>query len=186
MVIAGPGIKAGSEFELIASNVVRFNLTPILALFVRSFRPRLTSTCLWSTVAQDTMPTAFGLAGIPTPPSMDGRSYAHLLLSSSAGGIDPAAPAPARALLAAQPTATEWRTEQLIQYGAVARSCATNTWRTSTTTPSDACALSKKPQWLASQTSSCVSLSGGRIGTTPQAALTRSGSSSTWTPTRTS
>ena len=86
MVIAGPGIKAGSEFELIASNV-------------------------------DTIPTAFGLAGIPTPPSMDGRSYAHLLLASSAGGVDPAAPAPARTLLAAQPTAAEWRTEQLIEYG---------------------------------------------------------------------
>jgi N-acetylglucosamine-6-sulfatase len=48
MVIAGPGIKHGSEFDFIATNV-------------------------------DTMPTVLGLAGIPTPPSMDGRSYAHLV-----------------------------------------------------------------------------------------------------------
>ena len=86
MVLAGPGIKAGSEFDLIASNV-------------------------------DTMPTILGLAGVATPPSMDGRSYAHLLLRGSDGGIDPAAPAPARALLAEQGTAAEWRTEQLIEYG---------------------------------------------------------------------
>ena len=81
MVISGPGIKPGSSFEFVASNV-------------------------------DTMPTALGLAGIPTPASMDGRSFAHLLLTNLEE-----APPPARSLLASAASPAAWRTDQLIEYG---------------------------------------------------------------------
>ena len=65
----------------------------------------------------DTMPTVFGLVGVPTPPSMDGRSFAHLLLND----LDEA-PRPARDLILQVNDATNaapapWRTEQLIEYG---------------------------------------------------------------------
>jgi hypothetical protein len=51
-----------------------------------------------------------GLAGVPTPPSMDGRSIAHVLITQHEQ-----APAPTRALLEAQDTPSAWRTEQLIE-----------------------------------------------------------------------
>ena len=76
MVISGPGIKPGSSFEFVASNV-------------------------------DTMPTALGLAGIPTPASMDGRSFAHLLLTNLEE-----APPPARSLLASAASPAAWRTDR--------------------------------------------------------------------------
>ena len=83
-VIRGPGIKPGSTFENVASQV-------------------------------DTIPTVLGLAGVPTPASMDGKSIAHLLLTE----LDKA-PAPAVELLAATQAEREaaggWRTEQLIEY----------------------------------------------------------------------
>lgn len=62
----------------------------------------------------DTMPSVFGFLGVPTPPSMDGRSFAHLLLKD----LD-TTPQPARDLvLQRQGTALgQWRTEQLIEYG---------------------------------------------------------------------
>lgn len=83
MVVAGPGIPAGTTFDFIASNV-------------------------------DTMPSIFGLLGVPTPPSMDGRSFAHLLLKD----LDKA-PQPARDLVLrrGETAAGQWRTEQLIEYG---------------------------------------------------------------------
>lgn len=66
----------------------------------------------------DTMPSVFGLLGVSTPPSMDGRSFAHLLLKN----LDEA-PRPTRDLVlqrrhAGEETAlANWRTEQLIEYG---------------------------------------------------------------------
>jgi hypothetical protein len=111
MVVSGPGIKAGSSFDFIASNV-------------------------------DTMPTAFGLLGVATPASMDGRSYAHLLVQhldearngleqqqqqqqqqgqvSSDARLQSPPPAPPALLVASSATdgaAAAWRTEQLIEYG---------------------------------------------------------------------
>ena len=59
----------------------------------------------------DTIPTILGLAGVVAPPTMDGKSIAHLLLTE----LDEA-PAPARELLVKQGTLAPWRTEQLIEY----------------------------------------------------------------------
>lgn len=61
----------------------------------------------------DTMPSIFGLVGVPTPASMDGRSFAHLLLTN----LDDA-PHPAKDLVLQGGEATkQWRTDQLIEYG---------------------------------------------------------------------
>ena len=51
-----------------------------------------------------------GLAGVKTPPSMDGRSIVPLLLT------EPGAPPPALALLRAGGPPAAWRTEQLVEY----------------------------------------------------------------------
>ena len=69
----------------------------------------------------DTMPTILGLAGVATPPTMDGRSIAHLLMTSENATAENA---PASQLLATQAEAAPWRTSQLIEYyglGAVVR-----------------------------------------------------------------
>ena len=64
----------------------------------------------------DTMPTILGLAGVPTPSTMDGRSIAHLLMTDNRTTV----PAPITELLgspAGQASAsTPWRTAQLIEY----------------------------------------------------------------------
>ena len=66
----------------------------------------------------DTIPTILGLAGVPTPGTMDGRSIAHLLLSG--GGEQSEVPAPAAELMASaagkKANAAPWRTEQLVEY----------------------------------------------------------------------
>ena len=59
----------------------------------------------------DTMPTILGLAGVPTPPTMDGRSIAHLLMTDNA-----TIPAPVAEHLQAAGEAAPWRTSQLIEY----------------------------------------------------------------------
>ena len=74
----------------------------------------------------DVMPTVLGLAGIETPPSMDGRSFAPELVSAANGPSDdaPATLLPARtaahlALAAAKAAAGQrapWREAQLVEY----------------------------------------------------------------------
>jgi N-acetylglucosamine-6-sulfatase len=65
----------------------------------------------------DTMPTILGLAGVPTPSTMDGRSIAHLLMTAD---NRTAIPAPVTELLnseAGQASANiPWRTAQLVEY----------------------------------------------------------------------
>lgn len=64
----------------------------------------------------DTMPTILGLAGVPTPSTMDGRSIAHLLMADNPTAM----PAPVAELLNSQAGRTSaeapWRTAQLIEY----------------------------------------------------------------------
>lgn len=64
----------------------------------------------------DVMPTILGLAGVATPASMDGQSVAPLVVNSS----DPAVPAATRrqlvAEVAANGPASQWKTQQLIEY----------------------------------------------------------------------
>jgi len=60
----------------------------------------------------DVMPTILGLAGVETPPTMDGQSLAKLLVTDLE-----AAPAPTQQLLVQEDVqAAEWRTMQLIEY----------------------------------------------------------------------
>lgn len=61
----------------------------------------------------DTIPTVLGLAGVATPPTMDGRSLASFLITDRA-----AAPAGTRALLDSESrlNGEAWRTMQLIEY----------------------------------------------------------------------
>ncbi len=65
----------------------------------------------------DTMPTILGLAGVPTPPTMDGRSIAHLLMTTD---NRTAIPAPVTELLDSQAgrasASIPWRTAQLVEY----------------------------------------------------------------------
>lgn len=63
----------------------------------------------------DTMPTILGLAGIPTPVSMDGRSLAGLLVNPN----DPAVPLATAAYLkepSVMSTVESWRSELLVEY----------------------------------------------------------------------
>lgn len=63
----------------------------------------------------DVMPTVLGLAGVPTPPTMDGRSLAALLVDPS----EPSVPEATRRLVEHEQqrvSAENWRQELLITY----------------------------------------------------------------------
>ena len=118
-VIRGPGIAPGTSFDHIASQVMIFrvpagnSLDPDTHTHTRthSHAHAHSHVCALTLVQVDTMPTILGLAGVPTPSFMDGRSMAHLLLTN----IE-TAPAPALQLLRELGQQPPWRTDQLIEY----------------------------------------------------------------------
>lgn len=109
MLVRGPGIAPNSTFDFLATNV---DVRPVPFRLGRGPPPCSHPLLLCTQVA----PTFLGLAGLPKPPGMDGKSVLPLLLNKEDPRVPPATRAHLHGTGCPRKYQDAWRDSVFVEY----------------------------------------------------------------------